>query len=156
MTNKLTEVTSASSKAEEIEFLNIVVSMVKGGSYLSSLFTPDMVVWTEERIRNDFTCDLLDELRGAANKVAEMSSQMEADRRDASKAYDAMEAELERRAEAIEDLNQKLQSDLKEFSAYRAQEIEHRNTIIEQENAIEEMARQIRDLKAKCWDLSQK
>lgn len=55
-------VDTQSCKADESAFLQTVALKCHDGSYLHSLFTPEMVKWVEDQIRDDGCPDLMAEL----------------------------------------------------------------------------------------------
>lgn len=58
---EITTPTSKTTKAQEIDILRTLVEAFSNGqSYLSSLFTTQLLNWAEEAIRNDFTVDIMD------------------------------------------------------------------------------------------------
>lgn len=62
---------SQSSKAEELEALTRLARVFKSGSYLYDFFTPDLLNWLAEQIKNDFVPDLMGYVKSAENEARE-------------------------------------------------------------------------------------
>jgi hypothetical protein len=104
----LVAVNSKSSKAAEIELLRgFVAKYVGEGSFLASLFTPEMLKWVDVSMQDDVCPDLLAGLEHwhkQANELAGNYVKSEDERRAAAQALKTVEHDLAQTRATIESL----------------------------------------------------
>lgn len=69
MSTTVNKLQKSATKQQEISHLLEFAKALPDDCYLSSLFTQDMLAWVEQRIRNDFTVDLFDEMKASQIEV---------------------------------------------------------------------------------------
>jgi len=70
----LTKITAQSSKADEMAFIAAVAAQAPEGTYLSDLFSEQMLGWVNEQIKNDGCCDLYGTLENAWRETSQARS----------------------------------------------------------------------------------
>lgn len=98
MSKFMVNVSAESSKADEVNAIGKIAANMPSGSYLSSLFTQDLVDWVSEQIRWDFTPDLLGNMQHAIEQSDEKLALANAAIRDS----EIMQRRLERKVEELE------------------------------------------------------
>jgi hypothetical protein len=106
-------VDSGSSKAEEIAALHKMRDCAGEGSYLSSLFSSELVATVERRIRDDVSADVLADMLAEIDRnrmfacdlrieIVDLKRRIEAERRESARRIEELEREAERSSEATD------------------------------------------------------
>jgi peptidoglycan hydrolase CwlO-like protein len=150
-----------STKAEEINFMYAVAQLSGEGSYMGMLFNQRMIDWLEDKIKNDFSCDLIADYV----KAEEEAVQIRIDMQGQISSLKGENAELKRE---IKIINQDKDTILKANDAC-AELIEKKNDEIRQtedqvyslgstidslQDVVKERDETIIRLKAQLWDMS--
>jgi uncharacterized coiled-coil protein SlyX len=112
------KLTKDSGKLDEIDVMRAIYNAIPAGLYLSSLFSGKMVAWFEDKVKNDFSTDLLEDMETGWARVRERESEI-TDLRGIIKGQQGKIAELEAQiatlsgqiaanAKVAEDLNKKI------------------------------------------------
>lgn len=141
------------NKLDEIEFLDALKGAIPADTYLADLFTQNMVMELQSRIRNDFPCDILGDMeykQGELDKQAmslKEALQMRDDERTRLRTVEAATVvALNDLAERLSDMRDN-NAELRETVSGLSQEITKWQSHVE----IKEM--EILKLKAQIYDL---
>lgn len=165
MTTKFSPLTKESSKQDEIVFLNAAADACPEGTYLHDFFTPNLVAWVEEMIRNDFPPDLHQvvltahadhdrELAQARKVIEDLNKQLTSVNSTVEaldKAVDCYKAEVTRLNERVTDLLNQARVREDEFDTER---YEMRSVAGGLENELEAAHDRITALKVEVYDLT--
>ena len=100
------------TKSEEQDFLQAVwlaFSETPANSYLSSLFTQNMVNWVFAQINQDTSCDLLAAVNSAGYQADQRAAKLRAERDEALAEIAKMTRALDSQHEQAEELEQTIQ-----------------------------------------------
>jgi hypothetical protein len=93
-----------STKQEEIEFLTRMVNQVTPGTYLAGLLNARLLDWFSQQARNDFTCDVMEELDCTLAEYDKAT----AETKEYAKAYQERNAQVEASTRLhLEDIERK-------------------------------------------------
>ena len=106
-----------SSKLEEIEFLDKVMSLIESGTYLSTLFSKEMLDWTRGNIRNDFPSDLFGYYNEQCKETQAASAKLETVISDQKKEIAGLNQGLIDGNKGIEILTQRLEARADDYNA---------------------------------------
>lgn len=95
-------------KQEEMDFLNAVAASLDRNTYLSSLFSKDMVKWACEQMRLDVSCDLWGALNHARERALAEGGRAMEQKKDANAMIAALKVEAMAAQERVEELRQKV------------------------------------------------
>jgi hypothetical protein len=155
----LPEVSTASSKADELKFLDIVIGQVSSGSYLGALFSPQMVSWLQSQIRNDFSCDLFADYENLSESLSHKEKGYQEIIRERGEELETLRAKLNQekdRANRIfadyEEIRDRYYREQGETGEMLCHEVLENQELRER---VDKLELQIIGLKAKLWDLSE-
>lgn len=159
------------TKSEEMDWLMKVIELVAPGTYLSSLFSHELVQHIGNAIRQDMSCDLYDDYAGAVKEAgrfraelmqqaAEQKAAMQAQERLLQSEITRLSAELADRDRTIARNQERIERDHESITAIlenkyaaqrEAQEANERAAALEEEVKLYEL--QVLKLKSKMYDL---
>lgn len=147
-----------SSKLEEIEFLDKVASLIEEGSYLSSLFSKDLLDWTRGNIRNDFPSDLYDYYSEQQKSTQDALSMLERVEASHKKEIAGLNQGLIDKSYEIRLLNERLEARAKDYNAsfesYESTLNEVRVARNKEADKAERLEAEVSRLKIEVYDLT--
>jgi chromosome segregation ATPase len=152
------------SKAEEIALVNkLYKNFKRTNTYLSGMFSMGLVSWAEERIRNDWSLDVIDELVDAEVRAGNAEGELRVLKADHAKEIERKDAEIEhitgKMEQRIDELNFHLSeaNNAAERHLRKAQELGQELALEKQvtansEKLVQSLKWEITELKAKLYD----
>ena len=143
------ELNTTAFKADELAWLKKVAGLVEEGTYLSSLFTEQLVNWCENQMRNDFPCNLYALLEAARENSRQHESHGKALEADLSSTRQALLKEGQR----IEWLKERREEE-RERNAQLLAAHQHRGDELDKTwDELQAKDDEILHLKARLYDL---
>ena len=152
----MSTVTKFSTKAEEMEAVEIIQAGIPKDAYLHSLFTDEFVQWVKNRIQEDIAPDLYEWYEAEMSKNTHLETQIGIRKEQAEKRaheYDINVAVLNKNVEEVRrqlaEANESIQAWMNNY---------HRaiDKLEASEAEVHEQSQTIMELKAKLYDLMMK
>lgn len=154
---------SQSSKQEELDGLTRLARVFKSGSYLYDFFTPDLLNWVAEQIKNDFVPDLMGYVKSAEAEARKWHAEFtNAEARHAEevktleleqKALDSEYVNSERRLKYCQENADRQAKELDDFGVAYSQSLTANSEL---KSEVKRLEAEIVSLKAKLYDLQNK
>jgi predicted RNase H-like nuclease (RuvC/YqgF family) len=158
--SKMKQLTKDASKQDEINWLEEVASNVGEGTYLKSLFSEKFIGWATQKIKDDWSLDLMDEYYSSMNQSSALSAKLIKVTDDYEKDVKRYEEKAKEFANTITKMNEherglqeKIQSLSRDCSKLRR---EKALLIPEYDRWVKELTDEVTRLKVRLYDLLEK
>lgn len=148
------------SRAEEIAWLREVAESVPESTYLASLLKPELLAWFESKAKSDLSCDILEALEFSRQEVMEEASEIKrlekllaAFRQDVTGTETYLREQDAAWRATYESLKAEKATLRREYDSLASEGVEMLYRVRNLEDEVEDREIEIRDLKAKLYDV---
>jgi len=147
------QLTKDASKQDEINFLEEVASLIGEGTYLSSLFTERFTGWVEQKIKEDWSLDIMEVLKGNLDDISELETQVNRERVTSGNIQKLHEQEVKSHRQIAERHNVKVVGLEKEIQTLITNWNKTSEEVVRLKIKLREGEKEIIKLKAELYDL---
>lgn len=137
------------TKEQEIQFINKLAKTVEPGTYLSNLFTPKLITWVEQAIKNDFPPDLFEWYEKVCEELTDQRTETEA----GYKQFASVKEQLDQAIQLVKEKDERLTKSMQQTEDALQVANDRYNEWVKKDDEVTTLKAEIIHLKAKLYDL---